>query len=73
MIYAILDSNGRCINRVLWDSTTEWEPPVGCTAVPDPDNNYPIWSEPQRARDELGLYVGDDPTTPNVNEAWVQP
>lgn len=24
-----------------------------------------------RARNELGWYVGDDPSTPDVNEAWV--
>ena len=24
-----------------------------------------------RARNELGQYVGDDPETPDVNEAWV--
>jgi hypothetical protein len=25
-----------------------------------------------RARNELGQFIGDDPTTPNVNEAWVE-
>lgn len=25
-----------------------------------------------RARDEQGRYVGDDPATPDVNEAWVK-
>lgn len=25
-----------------------------------------------RARDALGRYVGDDPTTPDVDEAWVE-
>ena len=24
-----------------------------------------------RARNELGQYVADDPSTPDVNEAWV--
>ena len=24
-----------------------------------------------RARNELGQYVGDDPSTPDVDEAWV--
>jgi hypothetical protein len=24
-----------------------------------------------RARNELGQFVGDDPTTPDTNEAWV--
>lgn len=47
MQYAILDSEGRCINRVLWDGESNWQPPEGCTAVADPDNNYPIYSEPQ--------------------------
>lgn len=26
----------------------------------------------ERARDEKGWYVGDDPSTPDVNEAWVE-
>ena len=26
--------------------------------------------EPERARDEKGQYVGDDDSTPDVNEAW---
>lgn len=47
MIYAILDSKGRCINRTIWDGETEWQPPKGCTAVPDPDNSYAIHQEPQ--------------------------
>lgn len=25
-----------------------------------------------RARNELGQFVGDDPTTPDINEAWVE-
>jgi len=45
--YAILDLEGKCINRVLWDGKTEWQPPEGCTAVPDPDNLHPIYQEPQ--------------------------
>jgi len=28
--------------------------------------------ERERARDEKGQYVGDDPSTPNVNEAYKQ-
>lgn len=45
--YAILDAEGRCINRTLWDGMTDWQPPKDCTAVPDPDNQYPIDQEPQ--------------------------
>ena len=47
MNYAILDSNGQCINRILWDGESDWQPPEGCTAVPDPDNLHPIHQEPQ--------------------------
>lgn len=43
--YAILDAEGRCINRSLWDGITDWQPPEGCTAVPDPDNLHPIYQE----------------------------
>ena len=45
--YAILNADGICINRCLWDGETEWQPPEGCTAVPDPDNLHPIHQEPQ--------------------------
>ena len=34
-----------------------------------PDSN----KELVRARDENGRYIGDDPTTKDVNEAWVSP
>jgi len=71
IVYAIVDSEGRCINITLWDGVTEWHPPDGCTAVPDPDGQYQIWSEPERARDEQGRFIPDDPSTPDVNEAWV--
>jgi hypothetical protein len=47
MQYAILDSSGRCINRILWDGVSDWQPPEGCTAVLDPDNLHPICQEPQ--------------------------
>ena len=26
-----------------------------------------------RARDELGQFIADDPSTPDVDEAWVTP
>ena len=33
---------------------------------------FPMFvSEPERARDEKGRLVGDDKTTPTINEAWV--
>jgi hypothetical protein len=47
MNYAILNADGICINRILWDGETDWQPPAGCTAVPDPDNLHPIHQEPQ--------------------------
>lgn len=46
MNYAILNAQGQCINRVLWDGESDWQPPEGCTAVADPDNLYPIYQEP---------------------------
>lgn len=46
MVYAILDSEGRCINRILWDGISTWQPPEGCTAVADPDNVHPVYVEP---------------------------
>lgn len=45
MIYAILDTDGKCINRVLWDGESDWQPPESCTAVADPNNRHPIYRE----------------------------
>jgi hypothetical protein len=61
MIYAILDSSGRCINRVLWDGESDWQPPEGCTALPDPDNLHPIYMEPrpQAELDPLATLTAD--------------
>jgi hypothetical protein len=47
MNYAILNDQGQCINRILWDGESDWQPPAGCTAVPDPDNLHSIHQEPQ--------------------------
>lgn len=40
MQYAILNAEGQCVNRILWDGISPWNPPEGCRAVPDSDNNY---------------------------------
>jgi hypothetical protein len=46
MIYAVLNSEGKCINRVVWNGDTSiWSPPEGCTAVCDDDCCYPIENE----------------------------
>ena len=43
MIYAVLNSEGKCINRVVWNGDTSiWSPPEGCTAVCDDDCCHPI-------------------------------
>ena len=42
MIYAILDSEGKCVNRIVWDGGGGWQPPEGCIAVPDEDGTYQI-------------------------------
>ena len=31
----------------------------------------PVSSTPKRAREKRGRYAGDNPATPDVNEAWV--
>lgn len=50
--YAILNSDGQCINRILWDGDESiWQPPNGCSAVADPQNIYPIHQEPQPPAD----------------------
>ena len=45
--YAILNSDGTCVNRCLWDGVSDWQPPEGCTVLPDPDNAYRIVQEPR--------------------------
>lgn len=47
MQFAILNAKGVCINRILWDGVTDWQPPDGCTVVADPDGLHPIYVEPQ--------------------------
>ena len=60
--YAIIDSDGRCINRSLWDGETEWYPPEGCIAVPDPDGIHPIWQEPEPDPDPLAMLTPEQKT-----------
>ena len=57
--YAIIDSDGRCINRTLWDGEAEWQPPAGCTAVPDPDGTHSIWQAPEPDPDPLAALTPD--------------
>jgi hypothetical protein len=47
MIYAVLDAQGKCVNRIVWDGSGGWQPPEGCTAVPDDDGLYTIEAPPQ--------------------------
>lgn len=42
-------------------------PPTGPGAY-----GWVVEGAPVRARDDLGRFVGDDPATPEVNEAWTQ-
>jgi len=58
--YAILNADGICINRCLWDGKTDWQPPEGCTAIPDPDNLHPIYAESQPETQELVLNLTDE-------------
>jgi hypothetical protein len=60
--YAIIDSEGRCINRTLWDGETEWQPPAGCTAVPDLDGTHSIWQEPESDPDPLAALTPEQRT-----------
>ena len=63
---------------VLNETTCIWEAPV-----PYPVDGGPyVWNEelgqwdaapapdPERARNPDGTFIGDDPATPDVNEAW---
>ena len=62
--YAILNAEGICINRVLWDGEANWQPPEGCTAVADPDNLYPIHIEPQsEPKDPPAILTEDQKAT----------
>lgn len=70
--YLVLDSQGECVNRVMWDGdASTWQPPADCNAVPDSDflESVEQVDAPVRARDEQGRFLPDDPTTPE-NEAW---
>ncbi len=32
--YSVINSNGVCVNHILWDGQTEWNPPEGCIVIP---------------------------------------
>ena len=61
--YAILDSNGRCINRILWDGQSSWQPPKDCTVVEDSNNLYPIISATEEA-----TAIAESGVTPDANQ-----
>lgn len=45
---------------------------AGCGMAYDPEADvFFTPAEPVRARDELGRFLPDDPSTPNIDEAWV--
>lgn len=72
--YAVLNNEGVCINRVLWDGETDWQPPEGCTAVPDPDGTYQIYVEPQpEPEPEPDLLVSLTPEQKAALVALLQP
>ena len=65
--YAIINSDGICCNRILWDGVSDWQPPKDCTAIPDPDVLYPIHQEPQsQSTDPLATL------TPEQRQALLQ-
>lgn len=65
--YAIINSDGICCNRILWDGVSNWQPPKDCTAIPDPDVLYPIYQEPQsQSTDPLATL------TPEQRQALLQ-
>lgn len=51
MIYAVLNEEGKCVNRVLWDGTNTWSPPEGHIVIPDLDGKYPIAKSEQIEED----------------------
>lgn len=57
MDYAIIDQTGLVVNVTIWDGTSSWAPPKGCTAVPLEDGGIG-WSYVD------GKFV--EPMTPDV-------
>lgn len=41
--YAVVDPHGRVTNVVLWDGESAWRPPIGCVAIPCPDDVQIGW------------------------------
>lgn len=52
MIYAVLNANGDCIDHIVWDGQTQWQPPEGCTAVADPDRSYVVLESEQPVEED---------------------
>jgi hypothetical protein len=42
-VYAILNAEKVCINRIVWDGESNWQPPEGCVAIEDSEGIYPIY------------------------------
>ena len=50
---------------------TDWELPTIWEIIDRMSFSWLFGEEaPNRSRNEDGTYKGDDPSTPNVNEAW---
>jgi hypothetical protein len=58
--------------RVLLERTEEPTPEAASEILPEPPTEPAPSIEPprRRARTEAGKFRGDDPATPDVNEAW---
>ena len=49
---------------------TDWELPTIWEIIDRMSFSWLFGEEPKRSRNDDGTYKGDDPSTPNVNEAW---
>ena len=67
--YPTLNHMIQYIGKMSGESLEITPPVVDITPEREPD---PVETKLVRARDDEGKFVGDDPSTPDINEAWVE-
>ena len=69
MLYALLDSNGLCLNRITWDGESDWQTPEGTTLIEDTEMR--IGARYELVDDAWTLIPESEPEPP-AEPRWVQ-
>lgn len=69
MNYALLDPNGLCINYIVWDGVSEWQPPEGHVLV---SPSLQLGSRYEQDPESLEWVMVEPPPPPDPVPQWVQ-